>query len=149
VGRYLLPIFRRLSSQQINLNAIDMGPAHPRMSIYYLAHDDTKSKHTIKGANVCKQQKSSTLLDLPLMIFQIRNYGRGDKPNRSTADNVDDGVWWLVGRFSAFCLKGHRFESHSSHHVRTLVKSFSRSCLWRFAVKLRHSIRAVSGASLE
>ena len=30
----------------------------------------------------------------------------------------------------------------------TLVKSFTRSCLWRFGVKLRHSIRAVSGAPL-
>ena len=27
-------------------------------------------------------------------------------------------------------------------------KSFTRSCLWRFVVKLRHSIRAVSGAPL-
>ena len=27
----------------------------------------------------------------------------------------------------------------------TLGKSFTRSCLWRFGVKLRHGIRTVSG----
>jgi len=30
----------------------------------------------------------------------------------------------------------------------TLGKSFTRSCLWRFRVKLRHSIRSVSGGPL-
>ena len=56
------------------------------------------------------------------------------------------GAWWLIGRFSAFCLKSWGFESRFSRHVGTLGKSFTR--LWRFGVKLRHSIRAVSGASL-
>ena len=50
--------------------------------------------------------------------------------------------------FSAFRLKGGSFESRSSHHVETLGKSFTRSCLWRFGMKLRHSIRAVSGVPL-
>ena len=40
-------------------------------------------------------------------------------------------------------MKGRRFESCSSRH-----KSFTRSCLWRFAVKLRHSLHTVSGAPL-
>jgi len=44
--------------------------------------------------------------------------------------------------------KGCRFESRSSRHIGTLGKSFSHSCLWRFNVKLRHSIRAVLGALL-
>src|SRR6218665_792788 len=57
-------------------------------------------------------------------------------------------AWWPVGRFGAFRPKGLGFESRSSRHVRTLVKSFTRSCLWRFGVKLGHSIRAVSGAPL-
>src|SRR6218665_144892 len=35
-----------------------------------------------------------------------------------------------------------------SRHVVTLGKSFTRSCLWRFGVKLRHSFRAVLGAPL-
>jgi len=48
----------------------------------------------------------------------------------------------------AFRPKGHGFESHSSRHVGTLSKSLTRSCLWRFGVKLRHSIRAVSGGLL-
>jgi len=34
----------------------------------------------------------------------------------------------------------------SSRHAGTLGKSFTCSCLWRFGVKLRNSIRAVSGA---
>ena len=52
------------------------------------------------------------------------------------------GVWWLIGRFVAFHPKGRGFESRSSRHIGTLGKSFTLSCLWRFGVKLRHSIRA-------
>ena len=40
------------------------------------------------------------------------------------------------------------FESLASRHVETLDKSFPRCCMWRFGVKLRHSIHAVSGAPL-
>src|SRR6218665_1823858 len=58
------------------------------------------------------------------------------------------GAWWLIGRFVAFRPKGRGFESRSSRHTGTLGKSFTRSCLWRFGVKLRHSIRAESGAPL-
>src|SRR6218665_2237094 len=47
-----------------------------------------------------------------------------------------------------FCHNKSGFESRSSCHVGTLGKSFTRSCLWRFGVKLRHSIRAVSGVPL-
>ena len=39
-------------------------------------------------------------------------------------------------------------ESHSSCHIETLGKSLTRSCLWRFGVKLRHCIRTMSGALL-
>ena len=53
-------------------------------------------------------------------------------------------AWWLIVRFDAFRPKGFEFESRSNRHV----GSFSCSCLWRFGVKLRHSIRAVSGAPL-
>ena len=58
------------------------------------------------------------------------------------------GEWWLIGRFDAFRPKGRGFESRSSRHVGTLGKSFTRSCLRRFDVKLRRSKRAVSGALL-
>ena len=58
------------------------------------------------------------------------------------------GAWWLIGRFVAFHPKGRGFESHSSRHVGTLGKSFTRSCLLRFGMKLQHSICAVSGAPL-
>ena len=57
-------------------------------------------------------------------------------------------AWWLIDRLDAYRPKGRGFESCSSRHVRTLAKSFARSCLWRFSVKLRHCIRAVSGAPL-
>src|SRR6218665_1714876 len=53
------------------------------------------------------------------------------------------GAWWLIGRFVTFRPKGRGFEYRSSRHVGTLGKSFTRSCLWCFGVKLRHSIRAV------
>jgi len=39
-------------------------------------------------------------------------------------------------------------QSRSIRHAGTLGKSLTRSCLWRFNVKLRHSIPAVSGAPL-
>jgi len=48
----------------------------------------------------------------------------------------------------AFRPEGRVFESHSSRHVGNFGKFLTRSCLWRFGVKLRHSIRAVSGALL-
>src|SRR6218665_3823865 len=54
---------------------------------------------------------------------------------------------WRFGRVDTFRPKGHGFDSRSSRHVGTLSKSFTHICLWRFGVKFRHSIRAVSGAS--
>ena len=50
------------------------------------------------------------------------------------------GAWWRP--------KGRGFECRSSRHEGTLGKPFTHSCLRRFGVKLRHSIRAVSGAPL-
>ena len=41
-----------------------------------------------------------------------------------------------------------RFVGSNPLHIWTLAKSFTPSCLWRFSVKLRHSIRAVSGVPL-
>ena len=55
-------------------------------------------------------------------------------------------TWWRIGRVKTFRPECRGFES--SRHVRTLGKSFTRSSLWRFGIKLRHSIRAVSGALL-
>src|SRR6218665_2390599 len=52
------------------------------------------------------------------------------------------GTWWFFGRVDSCRPEGHGFESRSSRHVGTLDKSFTHSCLWRFGVKLRHSIRA-------
>ena len=53
-----------------------------------------------------------------------------------------------IARVDAFRPKGHGFDSRSSRHVWTSGKFFTHSCLWRFGVKFRHSIRAVSGATL-
>ena len=58
------------------------------------------------------------------------------------------GAWWLIGRFYAFPLKSRGFKSRSGCHIGTLGKSFTYCCLWRFGVKLWHSIHAVSGALL-
>src|SRR6218665_1732986 len=55
---------------------------------------------------------------------------------------------WLNSRFDADRPKGRGFDSRFSHQVKSLGKSFARSCLWRFGIKLRHSIRALSGAPL-
>src|SRR6218665_4152481 len=54
-----------------------------------------------------------------------------------------------IGRDDAFRPKGRGFEFRSSLHVGTLGKSFTHSCLWRFAVKFRHSICAVVGSASE
>ena len=58
------------------------------------------------------------------------------------------GSVWRIGRVDAFRSKGHEFDSRSSRHVGTLGKSKTHNCLWRFGVKFRHSIRAVSGTPL-
>ena len=55
---------------------------------------------------------------------------------------------WRIGWVDAFRPKGRGFDSRSSRHVEALGKSFTRTSLWRFGVKFRHSIRAVSGAPL-
>ena len=39
-------------------------------------------------------------------------------------------------------VEGRGFESRSSCHAGTLGKSYTRRCLWRFGVKLRHGIFA-------
>src|SRR6218665_1048520 len=60
----------------------------------------------------------------------------------------------VMGRGSAlvaskpFQYEGRGSESRSSRHGGTLGKSLTRSCLCRFGVKFRHSIRAASGALL-
>ena len=46
------------------------------------------------------------------------------------------GAWWLSGKFGAFRPEGRRLESHYSHHVGTLGKSFTSNsqltvALWR------------------
>src|SRR6218665_1746343 len=57
-------------------------------------------------------------------------------------------LWNVVAHWLSFHLEGRGFDSRSSRQVGTLGKSLTHSCLWRFGVKLRHSIRAVSGALL-
>src|SRR6218665_1868656 len=57
-------------------------------------------------------------------------------------------TWWRIDRVEAFQPEDCGFESRSSRHKGTLRKSLTHSCLWRFSVKLRHSICAVSGTLL-
>ena len=63
--------------------------------------------------------------------------------------SVKCGTWWRIGRVEAFRLEGHGFESRSSHHIEILGKSFTRSCLWRFSVKLHHSPCCCVGSASE
>jgi len=65
-----------------------------------------------------------------------------------TIQAMDRGCVWRIDRIDAFRPKGHGLDNRSSRHVRTLGKSFTYRCLWRFGMKLWHSIRAVSGAPL-
>jgi len=58
------------------------------------------------------------------------------------------GTSWRISWVDSFQSEGCGFDSRSSRHVGTLFKSLTRSCLLRFGVKLRHTIRAVSGALL-
>src|SRR6218665_3150919 len=92
-----------------------------------------------------------TLIELTEQQQEQRVYtvDNRDSNSRYKADNLyESGAWWLIGRFVAFRPKGRGFESRSSRHVGTLGKSLTRSCLWRFGVKLRYSIRDVSGAPM-
>ena len=82
----------------------------------------------------------------------------GRKTNKSNKDRVlfisslhlllNYEAWWPIGRVEAFRSKGRGFESRTNRHAGTLGKSLTHNCLWRFGMKLRHSIRAVSGAPL-
>jgi len=66
-------------------------------------------------------------------------------PNfQKMSHSINLWAWLLIGRLYTFRPKGRRFESRSNRHIVTLGKSFTRSWLWRFGVKLRHSIHAVS-----
>src|SRR6218665_3870889 len=58
------------------------------------------------------------------------------------------GTWWRIVRVEAFQPEDCGFESRSSRHIGTLRKSLTHSCLWRYGVKLRHSILALSGPLL-
>ena len=66
------------------------------------------------------------------------------KINKLFNVNHNCGTWFSRYLSTGGCW----FESRSSCHLGTLGKSLTRSCLWRFSVKLRHSIRAASGALL-
>ena len=76
---------------------------------------------------------------LKTLIYSLRRgtWGRGTW-----------GTSWGICWVDCFQPEGRGFNSRSSRHVETLGKSLTHSCLWRFGVKIRHSIRAVSGALL-
>ena len=66
------------------------------------------------------------------------------------ARHLPADVWrvWRIGRVDDFRPKGQGFDSRSNIHAEALGKSSICSSLWRFGVKFRHNIRAVSGAPL-
>src|SRR6218665_1350752 len=55
---------------------------------------------------------------------------------------------WRIGIVDAFHPKGHEFDSRSSRHLGTLGKYVTHSYLWRFGMKFRYRILAVSGVPL-
>jgi len=66
------------------------------------------------------------------MLVQSQNNKGHGHTKKTCYLHYNGGAWWLrvglVG-FDAFRPEGRRFESHSSRHVRTLGKSFTRCCL--------------------
>jgi len=78
------------------------------------------------------------------MDFSLIAYRNIKLPTWTKADRAAEisEAWWIISRFDTFRPKGREFESRASRHVGTVGKSFPRSCLWRFGLKLRHSIRA-------
>src|SRR6218665_2525348 len=77
-----------------------------------------------------------------MVVVMIDDDDAAAAADNNNRDNC--GARWLIGRYVAFRPKGRWFESHSSRHVGTLGKSFTRSCLWRFGVKFRHSVESAS-----
>ena len=61
--------------------------------------------------------------------------------------HIPHGTWYCIRRVEAFRPDARGFESSSSRHIGTLGKSLTRSCLWRFGMKLRHSIWVVADSS--
>ena len=90
-----------------------------------------------------------TCIDIGLEKIDNANYETQSNSHCLTFTKHEvRGAWWLIGRFVAFRPKGRGSESRSSSHIRTLGKSFIRSCLWHFGMKLQHSIWAVSEVPL-
>src|SRR6218665_1178458 len=86
---------------------------------------------------------STAILESFFDVFQaIRVY------HKSLSQWLKSRALWRIGRVVTLRPKGCGFESRSSRHVVTLGKSFTRSCLLCFSVKLRHSICAVLGAPM-
>ena len=54
-------------------------------------------------------------------------------------------LWGVDGALGP---KGHEVDSRYNRCVGALGKSFTHSCLWRFGVKFRQSIRGMLGAPL-
>ena len=87
-------------------------------------------------------------------LLKEKKKGSNDDSWKTISDSSDSNgntytLWgrvWRIGSDDAFRSKGHGFDSRSSRHLGTLGKSFTHSCLLRFGVKFRHSVRAVSGA---
>ena len=100
---------------------------HPKIFLATSQHDDdviyspsgTKSP-TLKNCFVLQQWTSETL---HISVHtNLRTQVRAEElPHWS--------MWWLSGRFGALRWESRRFESLPSHHVRTLGKSLTRSCL--------------------
>ena len=128
-----------------------------------MASDHAVMETVLPNDNYCSLSRPTPLLsrhttDLKLQNTHTQSFNYSRKANSSCSELVRQlptefvpthcGAWWLIGRFVSFRPKACGFESCSSRHVGTLDKSFTRSFIWRFDVKLRYSIHASSGAPL-
>ena len=89
----------------------------------------------------CCSSKVITLKHLCFLFigYDFIRWGRDDR---------DGGTWWHIGWVDSFQPEGRGFDSRSFHHIGTLGKSLTHSCLWRFGVKLWYSICDVLEALL-
>ena len=100
-------------------------------------------------SQIARQAHVATTYRMHTMTYQSTSIGRFESRRYFTRIRISNSFWYLaLVSVNNLTFENQLWSFRSSRHVGTLGKSFTRSCLWRFGVKLRHSIRAVSAAPL-
>src|SRR6218665_1778211 len=93
-------------------------PRKPAASVWHYSKQREKLKHLMKNTPcICGAGQYACHLIFVVVLHS-------SDPLKTFV--VLCGVWWLSGKFGALRPEGREFESHSSHHVGTLGKSFTR-----------------------